>query len=188
MMRWLIDGYNVIRRDPELRGRERSGLEAGRRALQDLVARAARRSRDQFLLVFDGARPGSQGPAGGAVQVLFSRPPRTADDELVTLSSRWRGGGIVVSSDRAVQAAARRAGCAVVGAEEFVTRLTAAEHRQERAGAAGAEAASGLDHGSSGGDDEDDHPDRGAPKRGNPRRRSRRDRLGRRAIRRLTGG
>jgi hypothetical protein len=32
-MRWLIDGYNVIRRDPDLRAHEAESLEAGRRAL-----------------------------------------------------------------------------------------------------------------------------------------------------------
>ena len=29
-MRWLIDGYNVIRRDPELVAGEAAGLDAGR--------------------------------------------------------------------------------------------------------------------------------------------------------------
>src|SRR5207245_10450436 len=32
-MRWLVDGYNVIRRSPELSAAERQSLEAGRRAL-----------------------------------------------------------------------------------------------------------------------------------------------------------
>jgi len=32
-MRWLVDGYNVIRRAPKLASRERESLEAGRRAL-----------------------------------------------------------------------------------------------------------------------------------------------------------
>ncbi len=36
-VRWLIDGYNVIRRSPELGARERESLEAGRRALCELL-------------------------------------------------------------------------------------------------------------------------------------------------------
>jgi hypothetical protein len=59
-MRWLIDGYNLIRRDPDLRDREIESLEAGRRALLHLLARAYRDPRDEFTVVFDGA-----GPAGG---------------------------------------------------------------------------------------------------------------------------
>ena len=42
-MRWLIDGYNVIRRDPELHAHEAAGLEAGRAALVMLLARVASR-------------------------------------------------------------------------------------------------------------------------------------------------
>lgn len=49
-MRWLIDGYNVIRRDSDLRGREAESLEAGRAALIHLVARKARESRDDFKM------------------------------------------------------------------------------------------------------------------------------------------
>ena len=36
-MRWLIDGYNVIRADPDLRAVEARGLQAGRAALLRLV-------------------------------------------------------------------------------------------------------------------------------------------------------
>ena len=67
-MRWLIDGYNVIRRDPDLRGHEAQSLEAGRRALCVLLARAAQTHDDQFTVVFDGAGPGgSTGMAGARV-------------------------------------------------------------------------------------------------------------------------
>ena len=43
-MRWLIDGYNVIRRDPDLAQHETHNLEDGRAALLRLVAGAARAS------------------------------------------------------------------------------------------------------------------------------------------------
>ena len=38
VMRWLVDGYNVIRRAPELRSREQESLEAGRQALCAMLA------------------------------------------------------------------------------------------------------------------------------------------------------
>ena len=47
-MRWLIDGYNVIRRDPELVAGEAAGLDAGRAALLALLARAGRRAPDAW--------------------------------------------------------------------------------------------------------------------------------------------
>ena len=81
-MRWLIDGYNVIRRDTELHAHEAESLEAGRVALLRLMARVAARVSDEFTVVFDGARRTGGLPSPGRVQVVFSRPPETADDVL----------------------------------------------------------------------------------------------------------
>src|SRR2546428_5164250 len=108
-MRWLIDGYNVIRRDPELRARETESLEAGRRALLHLLARAHRAPRDEFTVVFDGARVSGGAPSAGRIRVIFSRPPLTADDELMRLARQWRSGGVVVRSPPRIPGAAPRA-------------------------------------------------------------------------------
>jgi len=164
-MRWLIDGYNVIRRDPDLRGHEAESLEAGRAALIHLVARKARESRDDFTLVFDGARVTGGAPSPGRVRVLFSRPPRTADDELIRLARESGAGAVVVSSDRKIQDAARRSRCGAVTAEQFLAGVT------ERA-------EPGLETR----DEEDDRP---REKRGNPRKLSRKARAAQRALRRL---
>jgi len=164
---WLIDGYNVIRRDPDLRAREAEGLEAGRAALLTLVARCARDSHETFTVVFDGARRAGAASTTGRVRVLFSRPPASADDELIRLVRGEGAGAAVVSSDRRVQDAAGRAGAAVLGAEEFLAGLT---DRDETAGD---------------GDDEEDGDSQGRGKRGNPRRPSRRARAAARALRRL---
>lgn len=170
-MRWLIDGYNVIRRDPDLRSREAESLEAGRRALHALVARIARTSPDHFTIVFDGARAGGAAQGGGQVEVVFSRPPASADDVLVRLAARWGNGAVVVTSDRAVGDRARRARCAVLGAEEFHARATAAA-----GGVAGGEVAE---------KDTDADDEEAQPKRGNPRRLSKAARAARRALGRL---
>jgi predicted RNA-binding protein with PIN domain len=159
-MRWLIDGYNVIRRDPELAQHEARGLEDGRAALLRLVAGAARTSGDPFTVVFDGARRAGGAPAGGQVQVMFSRPPETADDVLRRLASELRSGAVVVSSDRAVRDAAERAGAAAVTAEQFVAAVTPGED-----------------------DDPDDDPP--PPRGGNPRRPSRAARAAQRVLGRL---
>jgi predicted RNA-binding protein with PIN domain len=166
---WLIDGYNVIRRDPDLRSAEAGGLEAGRRALLALVGAAARRTGDRFTVVFDGARRTGPAPAGHQVEVVFSRPPETADDVLRRLAARAGAGVAVVSSDHAVRTAVRRSGGAAVEAEAFV-----------------AAARGGGDDGQEGEDDDED--DRPAARRGNPRRLSRDDRAAARVLRRLKGG
>jgi len=123
-MRWLIDGYNVIRRDPELHAHEAAGLEAGRAALVTLLARVASRVSDNFTIVFDGARRTGGAPSPGRVQVMFSRPPETADDVLRRLAGTLREGAVVVSSDRAVQDSARRGGSVAVSAEAFIEAAT----------------------------------------------------------------
>lgn len=169
-MRWLIDGYNVIRRDPELRSAEARGLEAGRAALLRLVTGAARHSADHFAVVFDGAPVTGPSASPGQVEVIFSRPPQKADDVLIRLAGQWRDGAIVVSSDRRVQDAGRRAGCPVLGVDVFLAALDG-----DAGEGAGVEA-----------DDEDDAPPR--DKRGNPRRLSKDARAAERALRRLRGG
>jgi predicted RNA-binding protein with PIN domain len=166
-VRWLVDGYNVIRRDPELRAREAEGLESGRAALLRLLADAARVSGDPFLVVFDGARRSGGTPVGtpGArVQVVFSRPPESADDVLVRLATQWREGAVVVSADRTVHSAARRAGAVAVTTDEFLTALDA--------------------DGDDGDDPDAPGPHSSAP-RGNPRRLSRDARSVQRVLRRL---
>jgi len=169
-MRWLVDGYNVIRRDPDLRAREAESLEAGRRALVTLIARADRAPRDEFTVVFDGARLSGGTPTPGRLRVVFSRPPLTADDELMRLARQLRNGAVVVSSDRKVQDAARRAGSAVLTAEQFLEALEVPE------------SSSGGDTPDSK-DDSDEEP--GREKRGNPRRLSKKARQARRALGRL---
>jgi hypothetical protein len=170
-MRWLIDGYNVIRRDPDLRGREAEGLPAGRAALLRRLAVVARdRGDETFTVVFDGARLRADGDASagaaGRVEVVFSRPPESADDVLRRLAARWRDAAVVVSSDRAVETAARRAGAVAVSVEDFLAALDAAGAQDE---------------------EKDDDEDDDTATRGNPRRASRDERASRRVLRRLTG-
>ena len=164
-MRWLIDGYNVIRGDAALSSREKESLEAGRTALLHLVAAVARTSPDTFTVVFDGARHTGGMASGGRVEVIFSRPPDHADDVLVRLAARWRDGAVVVTSDRAVRDAARRAGATVLGAEEFLVAATTSP---------------GEDPGA----DQEERVNR--EKRGNPRRLSKAARAAKRARGRLS--
>jgi predicted RNA-binding protein with PIN domain len=163
-VKWLIDGYNVIRRDPDLRGAEAESLEAGRRALLARLAEHASSSSDRFTVVFDGAPVPGRAAAPGRLEVVFSRPPLKADDVLVRLARREGAGAVVVTSDRAVGDAARRAGCAVIDAEEFLARLGGSHLAEEAA--------------------QDDEPAERS-KRGNPRRLSKSQRAAARALRRL---
>ncbi|HUG37921.1 MAG TPA: NYN domain-containing protein [Candidatus Limnocylindrales bacterium] len=175
-MRWLVDGYNVIRRSPELASREAESLEAGRQALGRLLASAARASGDEFTVVFDGARGGGVGLGSAGVRVVFSSARETADRVLARLAV---GGGAVVSNDREVRGAAARAGAVAITTDQFLERI------ERLAGGSGSPVSNtGQDPGK---DDERDGASRG-PKKGNPRRLSKKERAARRALERLSGG
>lgn len=169
-MRWLIDGYNVIRRSPELSSRERESFEAGRQALCHVLASAARATGDQFTVVFDGERRGGRATVGGGVHVIFSSAREPADRVLARLATT---GGAVVSNDREVRRAAARAGAIAVTTDEFLARVP-------DLGAAwtppqGAEVP--------GKDEDDDVPP--GPRKGNPRRLPKKARAAARALGRL---
>jgi predicted RNA-binding protein with PIN domain len=163
-VRWLIDGYNVIRRSAELEAHERESLEAGRRALCRLLAGMARASGDQFTVVFDGAGGGgSTGLAG--VRVIFSSARESADGVLARMAAQ---GGAVVSNDREVRRAAGRAGAIAITADDFLARL------ELKAGSRPPDKDS---------EEEDEEP--AGSKKGNPRRLGKKARAAARALGRL---
>jgi predicted RNA-binding protein with PIN domain len=170
-MRWLVDGYNVIRRAPELKSREQESLEAGRQALCALLVDVARASADTFTVVFDGTQAGGRVGGGSGVSVIFSSARESADRVLARMA---REGGAVVSNDREVRRAAERAGAIVVTTDQFLARFDQARRLP-------LEAAADL---GGGGEDE---PPRG-PRKGNPRRLSKKDRAAQRALGRLGPG
>ena len=162
-MHWLVDGYNVIRRDPGLASREKESLQAGREALCRLLSTIARRSRDRFTVVFDGDRGGGSTGGGEGVRVIFSSAREPADQVLARMATR---GVAVVSNDREVRQAAGRAGATAITADQFLDRL-----RQPPSGPAPQE------------DEDDDTPPR--QKKGNPRRLPKKARAAARALRHL---
>jgi predicted RNA-binding protein with PIN domain len=174
-MRWLVDGYNVIRRAPELASRERESLEAGRRALCALLVEVARRSSDTFTVVFDGVETGGRTTGGAGVTVIFSSARESADRVLAKMARE--SGGAVVSNDREVRSLAGRAGAVVVTTDQFLERIERGRHPQ-RVHEPGVESDK----------DEHDEPARGSRKAGNPRRLSKKERAAKRALGRLDRG
>jgi predicted RNA-binding protein with PIN domain len=165
-MRWLIDGYNVIRRSAHLASAERESLESGRRELCRLLGHAARARGDQFTVVFDGAGSGGS-MGGGDVRVIFSSARESADRVLARLAAQ---GGAVVSNDREVRRAAIRSGAIPVTTDEFLSRLERDEPD-----------VSGGDPDSRDADD-----DVRSPKKGNPRRLGKKARAAARVLGRLS--
>src|SRR6266487_3021670 len=115
----LVDGYNVTKHE---RGFPEKSLEDQRTLLVDLCRRMARRWGAQITVVFDGANvaPVPTRLPLGAVDVVFTDPGRTADDEIVARvnAAPPERPVVVVSSDNEL-----RQRSAALGAS--VTRATA---------------------------------------------------------------
>jgi predicted RNA-binding protein with PIN domain len=126
---WIIvDGYNLIRQWPELAMLDRADLQSGREALLQELRGYQRAKRHRITVIFDGRERG--GVSGGAesaggIGVRYSRQGETADEVIARLVADGGEGAVVVSSDREVQAAARRHGAAPLSAEEFMARMEA---------------------------------------------------------------
>lgn len=122
-MPFLIDGHNLIGAMPDLRLEDPDDEARLVERLQRLAMRTGRR----ITVIFDRGAPGmggSLGPRNG-VTVRFAPPGMTADELLIQRIRAERNprGLIVVSSDRDVQAAARRHGATVWSAAEFLAYL-----------------------------------------------------------------
>lgn len=129
-MHVIVDGYNVLFAIARYgRGRPvAEALDEARARLLPQLVRYAQHTGDRVTVVFD-----SRQPAGGAshresvrgVRIIYSHPPRTADDDIrqIAEASSAPRHVRVVTSDRALRHACARAGADVVGAKTFHRRL-----------------------------------------------------------------
>jgi predicted RNA-binding protein with PIN domain len=98
-MLFIVDGYNVTRRDPATSA---LSLEDQRDAL---VARLRVRGRDllgngRVVVVFDGqGGPGLSTGGDVPVEIVYAHK-HSADDEIVRIAAKAKGPVVVVSSDR----------------------------------------------------------------------------------------
>lgn len=118
----LVDGYNCILRSPRLRPGPNRTLRDSRDMLVNLLSWMMGANDARFIVVFDGAEGGRDEPEG-RVQVLYSRPPETADDVIRRIVEKRVGGDeeiTVVTSDIEVARHARGAGAEVSLADLFI--------------------------------------------------------------------
>ena len=125
-MRIIVDGYNLIRQWPELAMLDRADLQSGREALIRELQAYQRARRHQITVVFDGRERGEMSGGAeraGGIGVRYSRQGETADQVIARLAAEAGVGAVIVSTDREVQAAARRYGAAPLSAHEFMGRM-----------------------------------------------------------------
>lgn len=122
-MPYLIDGHNLI---PKIPGLSLSELDDEARLLE-LLQTYCRMQRKQAEVFFDNAPPGGTRVRNlGLVVAHFVRQGLTADQAIyqrLGQLGRGRRNWTVISSDLAVQAAARRAQARFLSSEAFAAQL-----------------------------------------------------------------
>ena len=123
-MHWLIDGHNLIGQMPGLRLDDPDDEEK----LLAYLRRYRARTGHTLTVVFDAGqayRPAKTQKRGG-ITVQFVSPGQTADQILVRRIRKVKNpqAVIVVTSDLAVQQAARQAGLRVLTSPEFAQQLS----------------------------------------------------------------
>ncbi len=118
MGRLLIDGYNVIRRDPQLRALESRDPLAARSELIRLLHHNSV-SRYQVIVVFDGTPPPAERKPPRGVKLIHSRG-QTADELIAGLSG---SGDIVVTDDRGLAADTLPAGPRLWSVEKLLNTV-----------------------------------------------------------------
>jgi predicted RNA-binding protein with PIN domain len=131
-MRIIIDGYNLIRRVPELKEADRTDLNAGRDMLIGELASYRTVKGHRITVVFDGSEALHLG--GGVekvrgITVRFS--PRGSDADRVILEALGNSeADVLVSADRELVDAAMRTGVTAVPPMFFWDKVQEEMYRQ----------------------------------------------------------
>jgi len=131
-MRIIIDGYNLIRRIPELRALDRNDLEAGRDGLASELSIYRVGKGHRITVVFDGAESihlggGSERVAG--ITIRYSARGQTAD-QVIQKMCREGLADMVVSGDREITDVAKRAGVTAVSPDFFWDKVQEEMYRR----------------------------------------------------------
>lgn len=124
----IVDGYNVLHTSRWLSS---SWKGIDRQRFCKLLGKLAKHSSEKITVVFDAVPADGIRGGEGPLEVIFSGHGRTADDVIIQMVNESSGCRelTVVSSDRQIRAAAKRRGCKIQRAGEFI-RMAAGELAQ----------------------------------------------------------
>ena len=121
-MNILIDGYNLIRSDPDLRIAEAKG--EGVSALLHALRLYRKAKGHRLTLVLDaGPQPEESRANLEGIPVIYSGHGQSADDVIARLAAKQGPGATVITNDRELSARCRVHGAEVVGSGEFAEKL-----------------------------------------------------------------
>ncbi|OYD16840.1 hypothetical protein CH330_01700 [candidate division WOR-3 bacterium JGI_Cruoil_03_51_56] len=130
---FIIDGYNLIHKMPDLVPLVNDNLERAREVIINLLVRFKARKKIRVVVVFDGKDAGQSAKfSSRGIEILFSRLPEKADNRIVKMirAAKHPKAWTVVSSDRWIGDQAQTFGAKTIPAEEFA-RLLKPDNRSE---------------------------------------------------------
>lgn len=119
----IVDGYNLILRTPKLQPGDGRTLRESREKLVNLLSWAMGGDQVKFIVVFDGTRETGQTEKSARVEVVFSKPPHSADDVIRDLVEQHTNDDrpvTVVTADLEVARQARAMGADIALSDLFL--------------------------------------------------------------------
>lgn len=129
--RVIVDGYNVIKQDPDLSRLERQSLETARLALLSRLRSHPFLRGDEIIVVFDGAGRRASTAELGGIRVVFSADDETADETILRLADAVTADTpvLVLSDDLEVHRDAARVGATARSLRRRPHEVTAYDDR-----------------------------------------------------------
>lgn len=122
MRKYIIDGYNLLN-SPAFNAPLNSNLEQRRDHLIRVIQSNSQFEQCEVVVVFDNSKfPKTSGfSASGRVRIRFTQPSMEADELIKKIIRKEKDPArlIVVSSDRAIQFAAKDHGATILSSEDY---------------------------------------------------------------------
>ena len=126
---YLIDGYNVIYKIPEIKPLMKTDMESAREKLVLLLTNYFSNKRTEVIVVFDGLSDISDFNvhSNPKVKVLFSKRNQKADILIKSIADERLNKSLttIVSSDHEVYQYGKVSHCKVIKSEEFIKKTRA---------------------------------------------------------------
>ena len=122
----VVDGYNLIRQSPTLRGAEELSLEHGREALVEKLRHYKRMKGHRITVVFDGADKvtlAEEKTQQKGIKIIYSGQGKTADSVIKRICRDQGDYVVVVTADRELAGYAESCGSVVMASEEFEAKV-----------------------------------------------------------------
>ncbi len=125
MKRYIIDGYNLIHKFPDLKNILNHDLEGARDGLMQKLSSYRQTSKASITVVFDGASSIRQHPSSfSGMKMIFSKYPEKADPLIKRMIDEQHDASLcIVTSDHEIQNYAKLYGVQYVSSQSFISQM-----------------------------------------------------------------